>query len=209
MAKQLAAELGYVFVDSGAMYRAITLYFLDNDVALHDEIQVSAALQHIKLSFRWNAVTGQSDMYLNGTNVSSSIREMAVAMKVSEVAALPAVRHFAVAQQQQMGKEKGIVMDGRDIGTVVFPDAELKIFVTASIEVRTRRRYEELKAKDAAVSMDEVRDNLQARDYIDTNRNESPLRQAEDAVLLDNSDLTREEQLQLVLSWARRKIGLV
>lgn len=208
MAKQLAAELGYVFVDSGAMYRAVTLYFLQQHVNCHNEQDVAAALQQIQLSFVWNDEKLQSDIYLNGKNVSGEIREMNVAMKVSEVAALPAVRHFAVAQQQKMGKEKGIVMDGRDIGTVVFPDAELKIFVTASIEVRTQRRYDELKHNDPNVSIDEVRDNLQARDYIDTTRKESPLRKADDATLLDNSHISREEQLQLVLSWARKKMGL-
>ncbi|MFA6152250.1 MAG: (d)CMP kinase [Chitinophagaceae bacterium] len=208
MARQLAAELGYVFVDSGAMYRAVTLYFLQQNVNCHNEQDVAASLQQIQLSFVWNDEKLQSDIYLNGKNVSGEIREMNVAMKVSEVAALPAVRYFAVAQQQKMGKEKGIVMDGRDIGTVVFPDAELKIFVTASIEVRTQRRYDELKHNDPNVSIDEVRDNLQARDYIDTTRKESPLRKADDATLLDNSNISREEQLRLVLSWARKKMGL-
>ena len=206
MAKQLAAELGYVFVDSGAMYRAITLYFLNNKIDLNNQEDVNAALSQILLSFRWNADKLQSDIYLNGENVADKIRAMNVASHVSEVAALPEVRHFAVAQQQQMGLEKGIVMDGRDIGTVVFPDAELKIFVTASIEVRTKRRYDELLLKDSSISIDEVRDNLMARDYIDTTRKESPLRQAEDAVLLDNSSVSREEQLQMVLSWARTKM---
>lgn len=208
MAKQLAAELGYVFVDSGAMYRAITLYFLEHQVNTHQEDRVAEALEQIKLSFVWNAEKQQSDIVLNGENVAGQIREMQVAAKVSEVAALPVVRHFAVAQQQLMGKEKGIVMDGRDIGTVVFPDAELKIFVTASIEVRTQRRYDELKFKNPGISIDEVRENLLARDYVDSTRAESPLKQAEDAILLDNSHISREEQLQLVLSWARKKMGL-
>lgn len=208
MAKQLAAELGYAFVDSGAMYRAITLYFLQHHVDCHDEAQVRQALDNIRLSFVWNPESQQSDIMLNGVVVAAEIREMQVAMKVSEVAALVPVRHFAVAQQQQMGLEKGIVMDGRDVGTVVFPDAELKIFVTASIEVRTQRRYDELKLKDPHISMDEVRSNLLARDYTDSTRKEGPLRQAEDAVLLDNSHMTREEQLQLVLHWARAKMGI-
>ncbi|MBL7712697.1 MAG: (d)CMP kinase [Chitinophagaceae bacterium] len=208
MAKQLAAELGYAFVDSGAMYRAITLYFLQHHVDCHDEDQVRQALDHIKLSFAWNRESQQSDIMLNGVVVAAEIREMQVAMKVSDVAALVPVRRFAVAQQQQMGLEKGIVMDGRDVGTVVFPDAELKIFVTASIEVRTQRRYDELKLKDPNISMDEVRSNLLARDYTDSNRKEGPLRQADDAVLLDNSDMSREEQLQLVLHWARAKMGI-
>lgn len=209
MAKQLAAELGYVFVDSGAMYRAITLYFVENHIDVHQPDRVAEALQNIHLSFQWNAETQQSDILLNGVNVAAQIREMKVAAKVSEVAALPSVRRFAVAQQQKMGLAKGIVMDGRDIGTVVFPDAELKIFVTASIEVRTQRRFDELKHKDPNISKDEVRENLLARDYIDSNRAESPLRQAEDAILLDNSDISREEQLQMALAWARKKMGIV
>lgn len=209
MAKQLAAELGYVFVDSGAMYRAVSMYFLQHKIDCHNEAEVNVALGNIRLSFVWNNDKMQSDIYLNGQNVSGEIREMNVASKVSEVAALPAVRHFAVAQQQNMGLEKGIVMDGRDIGTVVFPDAELKIFVTASIAVRTQRRYDELKHNDPNVSIEEVRNNLQARDYIDTTRKESPLKQAADAILLDNSNISREEQLQLVLGWAREKMGLV
>jgi CMP/dCMP kinase len=207
MAKQLAVALGYVFVDSGAMYRAITLYFLQYQIDCRNEASVAEALHKITLFFRWNATKQQSDIYLNGEDVSDEIRTMAVAAKVSEVAALLAVRQFAVAQQQNMGAEKGIVMDGRDIGTVVFPDAELKIFVTASIAVRTQRRYDELRATGTELSMDEVRENLIARDYMDSTRKESPLRQAEDALVLDNSDMTREEQLQLVLTWARERMG--
>lgn len=206
MAKQLAAELGYIFVDSGAMYRAITLYFLEHNIDTHLPDRVAEALQQIHLSFQWNAETQQSDVLLNGVNVAGQIRDMHVAAKVSEVAALPAVRHFAVAQQQKMGIEKGIVMDGRDIGTVVFPDAELKVFVTASIEVRTQRRFDELKFKDPNISKDEVRENLLARDYVDSTRAESPLRQAEDALLLDNSHISREEQLMMVLGWARARM---
>lgn len=208
MAKQLAAELGYIFVDSGAMYRAITLYFLEHNIDTHQTDRVAEALQKIQLSFQWNAEKQQSDVLLNGVNVAGQIRDMHVAAKVSEVAALPAVRHFAVAQQQKMGKEKGIVMDGRDIGTVVFPDAELKIFVTASIEVRTQRRYDELKFTQPDISKDEVRENLLARDYVDSTRAESPLRQAEDAILLDNSHISREEQLLMVLGWAKEKIDI-
>lgn len=207
MAKQLAKELGYVFVDSGAMYRAITLYCIEHQIDWHQASVLEEALSNIKLTFVWNKELQQSEIYLNGTNVASAIRSMPVAAKVSEVAALASVRHFAVAQQQAMGKEKGIVMDGRDIGTVVFPDAELKIFVTASIEVRTQRRYDELISKDPQITKDEVRDNLQARDHIDATRKESPLKQAEDALLLDNSLLSREEQLRLVLSWAQERIA--
>lgn len=207
MAKQLAKELGYVFVDSGAMYRAITLYCIEHQVDWQQAEALEAALAHIQLSFVWNEALQQSEIYLNGTNVAADIRTMPVAATVSEVAALARVRQFAVSQQQQMGKEKGIVMDGRDIGTVVFPDAELKIFVTASIEVRTQRRYDELRLSDPQITKDEVRDNLQARDHIDTTRKESPLKQAPDALLLDNSTLSREEQSALVLSWARERIA--
>jgi CMP/dCMP kinase len=189
------------------MYRAITLYFLQYQIDCQNEASVVEALQKITLFFRWNATKQQSDIYLNGEDVSDEIRTMAVAAKVSEVAALLAVRQFAVAQQQKMGAEKGIVMDGRDIGTVVFPDAELKIFVTASIAVRTQRRYDELRATGTELSMDEVRENLITRDSMDSTRKESPLRQAEDALVLDNSDMTREEQLQLVLTWARERMG--
>ena len=206
MAKQLAAQLGYVFIDSGAMYRAITLYFLQENIALQDSALVDLALQNVHLSFVWNQEKLQSEICLNGLNVASEIREMSIASKVSEVAALPAVRHFAVAQQQKMGLEKGIVMDGRDIGTVVFPEAELKIFVTASIEVRSQRRYDELKQSNPHITLDEVKDNLQARDFIDSTRKESPLRQADDAILLDNSHISREEQFELVLAWARERM---
>jgi CMP/dCMP kinase len=206
MAKQLAAQLGYVFIDSGAMYRAITLYFLQENIALQDSALVDQALQNVHLSFVWHQEKLQSEICLNGLNVASEIKEMSVASKVSEVAALPAVRHFAVAQQQKMGLEKGIVMDGRDIGTVVFPDAELKIFVTASIEVRSQRRYDELKQSNPHITIDEVKDNLQARDFIDSTRKESPLHQADDAILLDNSHISREEQLALVLAWARERM---
>lgn len=206
MAKQLAALLGYVFVDSGAMYRAITLYFLENKIDFDNEENLNLALQNIQLSFVWNDALAQSEIYLNGKNIAQEIRTMEVANKVSEVATLPAVRHFAVAQQQKMGIEKGIVMDGRDIGTVVFPNAELKIFVTASIDIRTQRRYDELKTKNPSIDIEEVRENLLLRDHIDSTRNESPLRQADDALLLDNSDMNRDEQLQLVMKWARERM---
>ncbi len=206
MAKQLAALLGYVFVDSGAMYRAITLYFLENKIDFDNDEKLNLALQNIQLSFVWNDASAQSDIYLNGKNVAQEIRTMEVANKVSEVATLPAVRHFAVAQQQKMGIEKGIVMDGRDIGTVVFPNAELKIFVTASIDIRTQRRYDELKTKNPSIDIEEVRENLLLRDHIDSTRNESPLRQADDALLLDNSDMNRDEQLQLVMKWAMERM---
>ena len=207
MARQLARELKYVFIDSGAMYRAITLYFIRKGVALQDPGAVQDALKEIKLSFRYNAENGNNEILLNGENVESFIREMDVAQKVSEVAALKAVRDFAVAQQQLIGRDKCIVMDGRDIGTAVFPEAELKIFMTADQEVRVQRRLKELKAKNPAITIEDVRTNLAERDLADSTREISPLRKAADAVVLDNSFLGPEEQLALALKWAREKIG--
>src|ERR1043165_4423427 len=198
LARQLAAKLGYHYIDSGAMYRAITLYFIRENVNAHDDAEVAAALNNIHLSFELNDRTGESEIHLNDENVCRSIREMLVAEKVSEVAAIKEVRRFAVAQQQRMGKGKGIVMDGRDIGTVVFPDAELKIFMNADPTIRVMRRFEELYETNPNTTVEEVRTNLELRDYIDTNREESPLRKADDAVVLDNSGLTREEQLDRV-----------
>lgn len=207
LAKALAKELGYVFVDSGAMYRAVTLYLLRNNIDIANEQQVQHALAHIELNFVFNPTRGASDMLLNGENVESLIREMKVAEQVSKVAALPAVRKFAVEQQQRLGAAKGIVMDGRDIGTVVFPQAELKIFMTAEQETRVRRRYLELAAKDPGISAEAVRENLTRRDHMDANRAESPLRQAPDAKVLDNTNLTPEEQFTIALQWAREAIG--
>lgn len=207
LAKQLAKQLGYVFVDSGAMYRAITLYFIRHEVDIANLQEVLSALNHITLAFVFNSERGASDIYLNGENVESFIRELAVAQKVSEVAAIKEVRHFAVMQQQKMGEKKGIVMDGRDIGTVVFPSAELKIFMTADTEVRAQRRYKELVEKDSAITIEEVKKNLESRDYIDSHREESPLRQAEDARVLDNTKLSPEQQFQLALSWAKALIN--
>jgi len=205
LAKQLAATLGYNFIDSGAMYRAITLYFLRHGVDLKEADSVREALDSIQLSFEYNEHTGKSDIHLNDENVEKYIRDLIVAEKVSEVAAIREVRAFAVAQQQQMGRKKGIVMDGRDIGTVVFPEAELKIFMTADPAIRVKRRFEELYATDPSISIDEVRHNLELRDYIDSNREESPLRQAADALVLDNTELTREEQLEKVLQWVKER----
>jgi cytidylate kinase len=206
MAKQLAALLAYTFIDSGAMYRAITLYFIKNGVDINNKVQVVAALKNIQLSFVWNEQTQETELQLNEENVSQKIRAMDIASNVSKIAAIAEVRAFAVAQQQAMGKGKGIVMDGRDIGTVVFPEAELKIFMTANPEIRAQRRFQELTANNPNISIEEVRHNLEERDYIDTNRKESPLRQAKDAILLDNSNLSKQEQLDLVLSWANEKI---
>ncbi|MBS1616635.1 MAG: (d)CMP kinase [Bacteroidetes bacterium] len=201
LARQLARHLGYRYIDSGAMYRAITLYFIRSGIDPQQPQQVQEALPQIHLSFALNEQSGDSEILLNDELVSHAIREMLVAEKVSEVAAIREVRHFAVAQQQAMGKGRGIVMDGRDIGTVVFPHAELKIFMNADPEIRVKRRFEELFPSNPALSIEEVRKNLELRDYIDTNRDESPLRKADDALILDNSSLTREEQLEKVLKW--------
>ncbi|MEO6831351.1 MAG: (d)CMP kinase [Chitinophagaceae bacterium] len=201
IAKALAKRLGYHFIDSGAMYRAITLYFLRENVNLQDEAAVKNALENIKLSFEKNERTGESEIMLNEENVSRAVRDMLVAEKVSEVAAIREVRLAAVAQQQLFGKKRGIVMDGRDIGTVVFPDAELKIFMNADPAIRVKRRFEEQYENEPTTTLEEVRTNLELRDYIDSNREESPLRKADDAVVLDNSNLSREEQLDKVLGW--------
>ena len=206
LAKQLAKELNYVFVDSGAMYRAITLYFLRHNVDLKNEAIVENNLKNISLSFVFNEAEGKSDMYLNGENVEKKIREMEVSNNVSEVSVIKAVREFAVAQQQKMGEQKGIVMDGRDIGTTVFPNAELKIFVTADADVRTQRRFLEIKDKQQNISLEEIKENLLKRDRIDSTREISPLRQADDAIVLNNSFLTREQQLNIALNWAKEKM---
>ncbi|MBV9987197.1 MAG: (d)CMP kinase [Chitinophagaceae bacterium] len=207
LARQLANELNYVFIDSGAMYRAITLYFLRHHIDWNDPVAVKDALSEITLEFQYNGQTGQSDMFLNDEDVEMLIRDMLVSEHVSEVSAIREVREFAVAQQQKMGSRKGIVMDGRDIGTTVFPDAELKIFVTADPQVRVERRFKELYAKNPGITLEEVKTNLEMRDYIDSNREFSPLRRAGDAVILDNSNMTREEQLKVALKWSREKIA--
>lgn len=199
LAKQLAKSLGYVYIDSGAMYRAITLYFLRNHIDWTDEKEVVDALKIIELHFEFNPRSAQSEIFLNKENVEYVIRDMVVAEKVSDVAAIAAVRTFAVAAQQIMGNHKGIVMDGRDIGTTVFPDAELKIFMIADIAVRVERRFKEMFEKNPNVSIEEVKSNLEMRDYIDSNRKVSPLRKAEDAVLLDNTNITMIEQLDIAL----------
>ena len=199
MAKDLAREVGYIYIDSGAIYRAVTLYCLENGLFTPegiDTVQLEAAMPNIQISFQLNPDTQRPMTYLNGVNVEDRIRTMEVSSHVSPVAALPFVREALVKLQQEMGKAKGIVMDGRDIGTVVFPDAELKIFVVASAEIRAQRRYDELKAKGQEASYEEILANVKERDYIDQNREVSPLRQAEDALLLDNSNLTIEEQKQ-------------
>ena len=198
MAKDLARKIGYVYVDTGAMYRAVTLYALRNNLFDADggikEDELKSRMGDISISFRLNTATGRPDTYLNGENVEQDIRTMQVSNRVSPIAALPFVRQALVAQQQAMGKEKGVVMDGRDIGTTVFPDAELKVFVTASVEVRAQRRYDELKAKGMQADYNDILKNVQERDYIDSHRPTSPLRKADDAIELDNSSMTVDEQ---------------
>lgn len=198
MAKDLAREVGYIYIDSGAMYRAVTLYSIEHGIFFENSVIDAEALERqirdIRISFRLNPDTGRPETYLNGVNVENRIRTMEISSKVSPISALGFVREEMVAQQQALGKEKGIVMDGRDIGTTVFPDAELKIFVTASPEIRAQRRYDELRAKGQEASFDEILENVKQRDDIDQHREVSPLRKANDALLLDNSNLTIEQQ---------------
>jgi cytidylate kinase len=210
MAKDLAKEIGYTYIDTGAMYRAVTLYCIRTKLIENgriDEKALQESLSDIRLTFRLNKDTGRPETCLNGVNVEKEIRSMEVADRVSSVAALGFVRRELVAKQQEMGKAKGIVMDGRDIGTVVFPDAELKIFVTASPEVRAERRMEELIAKGEKASYEEVLENVKKRDYIDSTREESPLRQAEDALVLDNSYMSVPDQKKWLLEQYHRVIS--
>jgi cytidylate kinase len=208
IAKQLAVLLGYNYIDSGAMYRAITLYILRNDVNIQDHQAVMEALSDIHLSFAFNEHTQSSDILLNDEDVSQPIRQMLVSDKVSQVAAIKEVRAFAVAQQKRMGRKKGIVMDGRDIGSVVFPEAELKIFMVADPAVRVMRRFKEMHAINPHITIEEVKHNLELRDYLDSTRDESPLHRAKDAILLDNSSLTREEQLEKVIGWIKERTAM-
>ncbi|TWV14819.1 (d)CMP kinase [Bacteroidaceae bacterium HV4-6-C5C] len=208
MAKDLAREIGYIYIDSGAMYRAVTLYSLENGIFKGENIdtqKLQKEMDSIHISFQLNPETGRPDTYLNGINVENKIRTMDVSSHVSPIATLGFVREAMVAQQQEMGKAKGIVMDGRDIGTTVFPDAELKIFVTASAEIRAQRRYDELKAKGEEASYNDILENVKQRDYIDQNREISPLRKADDAILLDNSQMTLSEQKE----WLKAQLGQV
>jgi CMP/dCMP kinase len=207
LAKQLAKALNYTYIDSGAMYRAITLHFLRNHVDWTKTEVVARALKKIVLEFLPNPKSGEAEIHLNGENVEYLIRDLVIAEKVSEVAAIRAVREFAVAQQQQMGGAKRIVMDGRDIGTAVFPRAELKIFMTADNSIRVERRFKELYEKNPNITLEEVKTNLEMRDYIDSHRQVSPLRKADDAVVLDNSNLSVEEQLSIALKWAKEKMA--
>lgn len=207
LAKELAKELRYIYVDSGAMYRAITLYFLRNHVDWTNTREVKKALKQITIEFQNNPATNKTEIYLNGENVEYVIRDLVVAEKVSEIAAIKEVREFAVAQQKNMGKRKGIIMDGRDIGTVVFPKAELKIFMTADSSVRVERRFKELFEKNPNITIEEVKANLEMRDYIDSHREISPLKQAKDSIVLDNTNLTPKEQFHQAMEWAKKRIS--
>lgn len=210
IAKQLAKQLGYIFVDTGAMYRAVTLFAMQNNIISvdsFDKIELVNLLKNIVLEFKFNAELGFSEMYLNGENVEKDIRTIEVSNFVSRVAEVSEVRSKLVEQQQEMGKNKAIVMDGRDIGTVVFPDAELKIFMTASAATRAQRRYDELLQKGDSVTYEEVLKNVEERDYIDTHREDSPLIIAEDAIEIDNSYLTREEQYKTVFDLVNSKVN--
>lgn len=209
MAKDMAREIGYIYIDSGAMYRTVTLYALENGIVQGDQIdeeRLRAEMGNIEISFQFNPEKGRPDTYLNGKCVEDRIRTLEVSNHVSHIAALGFVRQEMVLQQQRMGRQKGIIMDGRDIGTTVFPDAELKIFVTASAEVRAQRRYDELTAKGEKCDLQEILHNVEERDYIDTHRDISPLRQAPDAIVLDNSHMTIPEQKQWLLKEYERAI---
>ena len=204
MAKVLAKSIGYAYIDSGAMYRAVTLYCIDNGIIADDNTvntdELQKRINDIKISFGVNATTGATETYLNGKNVEHEIRDMRVSSRVSTIAAIPFVRHALVAQQQAMGKNKGIVMDGRDIGTTVFPDAEMKVYVDASAETRAQRRFDELRIKgDTTTTYEQVLENAKHRDHIDSTREESPLRRADDAHVLDNSNMSRDEQNQWLI----------
>jgi CMP/dCMP kinase len=207
LAKQLAKELKYIYADSGAMYRAVTLYFLRNSIQLSNKKEIKNALGDIYLEFVFDVDAGKSILYMNDENIELPIRDMIINEKVSEVAAIKEVREFAVAQQQKFEEKKGIVMDGRDIGTTVFPNAELKIFMTADIAVRVERRFKELYEVNKTITIEEVKQNLEMRDYMDSNRKISPLRQAKDAIVLNNSNLTMAQQLKIALQWAYEKIN--
>lgn len=205
LAKQLAKKFNYVYIDSGAMYRAITLYFLRNHIDWTDAGEVNEALKSIHLHFEYNDKSKQSEIFLNDENVEYVIRDLVIAEKVSDVAAIAAVRTFAVLQQQKMGKKCNTVMDGRDIGTTVFPDAQFKFFMTADIAVRVERRFKELFDKNPNITIEEVKSNLEMRDFIDSNREVSPLRKAEDAVLLDNTNISMSQQLDFALKLIEEK----
>ncbi|PTX42864.1 cytidylate kinase [Christiangramia gaetbulicola] len=212
VAKRLAKELGYVYVDTGAMYRAVTLYMMRKIFVSEDNIDEEAIIRHlpfINLHFEFNEDLGYGEMYLNNENVEKEIRYLEVSQQVSKVSAIPQVRKKLVEQQQEMGENKGVVMDGRDIGTVVFPDAELKIFMTASTETRAQRRYDELKDRGDDINFEDVLKNVKDRDYMDSTREDSPLIKADDAIEFDNSNLGLEEQFEKILKIAKDKIAEV
>ncbi|MEI6275380.1 MAG: (d)CMP kinase [Prolixibacteraceae bacterium] len=211
VAKEIAKKLNYIFIDSGAMYRAVTLFCLRNGMAAEGRVNLlsmAGKLETIRITFEYNPETSHNDIFLNGENVENEIRQLAVAQNVSQIAAIADVRKLMVAQQQEMGRTKGIVMDGRDIGTVVFPQAELKIFMTADAGIRAKRRYDEMTAKNENVDFQEILTNITERDRFDESREESPLRKADDAIVLDNSYMTREEQFEWILEKVKEKRSL-
>lgn len=205
LAKGIAKALNYAYIDTGAMYRAVTLYCIENEVNIKDDDAIQSALDAIDIRFK--TIDNKNTTFLNSKNVEEDIRKMRVNNLVSEVAAISLVRRAMVRQQQEMGKEKGVILDGRDIGTVVFPDAELKLFMTANLDVRTQRRLMELQAKGQTVTPEAIAENLQHRDHIDSTRADSPLKQAEDAIVIDNSNLSEDEQLAMCLTLAKLRIA--
>jgi CMP/dCMP kinase len=209
LAKQLSKKLGFLYIDSGAMYRAITLYFLRNNIDYNNTKEIKDALKNITLDFNVNNHTNQSEIFLNGENVEYIIRDLIIAEKVSEVAALKDVRTFAVNAQKKMGQNKGIIMDGRDIGTTVFPEAEVKIFMAANEAIRVERRFREMFMKNPNITIEEIKANIEMRDYMDSHREVSPLRKAEDAIELDNSNLSEREQLDFALKLVKKKLKKV
>lgn len=210
IAKELSRVLNYKYVDTGAMYRAVTLYFIQHKIDFKDIEQVKEALQHITITFKIDSSTQIQETFLNGENIENEIRvNPRVAGYVSDVSAISEVRRFLVKQQQQLGKERAIIMDGRDIGTVVFPDAELKLFITADPQIRAQRRFAELIEKGKETTIEEVLANLEKRDYIDSHREDSPLMKADDAIEIDNSHMTHDEQLYLILNLVKEKMGLM
>jgi cytidylate kinase len=206
IAKELAKNIGYAYINTGAMYRAVTLYLLDNNIDYTNIEAVKAALNEIKIHFKYDAIKGNRT-FLNDVDVEDQLRTMRVANAVSPVSTLSDVRRAMVQQQQAMGESKGVVLEGRDIGTVVFPFAELKIFITSDVDIRTERRFKELKAKNQNVTFEAVKKNLQERDKIDSSRADSPLKKADDAKILDNSNMTHQEQLDLVMSWVQEFVS--
>lgn len=206
-AKKVAKKLGYSYIDTGAMYRAVTLYFLEHHITYSNDKEVEKALENIHIEFRRNPNDGRNETFLNGLNIEDEIRKLYIANQVSEVSAIAAVRHAMVAQQRRMGRKKGVVMDGRDIGTVVFPDAELKIFMTADPIIRANRRQIELAERGDLVDLEDIIENIKKRDLIDTTRKESPLRRADDAIEIDTSYMTLDEQVEVVCILADEALG--